>query len=150
MSYDSRPDTQAHIQRVRELMQDIRLQLHIRQIEHDRTKLEEPELALFNEWTPKLRMLTYNSDEYRAALRALKPALDHHYAMHSHHPEHFDNGINGMSLLDLIEMFCDWKAAGERHTNGDFGESLAVNRERFGMSSQLAQIFENTRKELDW
>jgi hypothetical protein len=55
-----------------------------------------------------------------------------------------------MSLLDLIEMFCDWKAAGERHANGNFAESLNINRERFGMSPQLAEIFENTRKELGW
>jgi hypothetical protein len=150
MSYDSRPDTQAHIQRVRELIQDMRERLYFRLLAHDATKLEEPELSLFNEWTPKLKVLTYGSDEYRAALRALRPALEHHYAAHSHHPEHFENGINGMSLLDLVEMFCDWKAAGERHADGNFGESLLINRERFGISPQLAEIFENTRKELDW
>jgi hypothetical protein len=150
MSYDSRPDTLTHIKRVYELVRIMRDQLLVRASLHDSTKLEEPELSLFNEWTPKLKELTYGSDEYRAALAALKPALEHHYAAYSHHPEHFENGINGMSLLDLIEMFCDWKAAGERHANGNFAESLNINRERFGMSPQLAEIFENTRKELGW
>jgi hypothetical protein len=44
MSYDSRPDTQAHIQRVRELIQDMRERLYFRLLAHDATKLEEPEL----------------------------------------------------------------------------------------------------------
>jgi hypothetical protein len=150
MMYDSRPDTEKHIQRVRELLGVIRTELGLRSQAHDSTKLEEPELSLFNEWTPKLKALTYGSDEYTAALAALKPALDHHYAAWSHHPEHYPNGINGMSLLDLIEMFCDWKAAGERHADGDFSTSLGINRKRFQIDDQLMSIFENTRRELDW
>ncbi len=150
MSYDSRQDTLDHIARVGDLLDVFREYLETRASKHDSTKLEEPEKALFDEWTPKLKALEYGSDEYRAALAALKPALDHHYAAWSHHPEHFENGINGMSLLDLIEMFCDWKAAGERHATGNFAKSLEINRERFKMSDQLAEIFENTRKELGW
>jgi hypothetical protein len=148
--YDSTADTQAHIKRVRDLIEMLRVDLSNRAFMHDYTKLLEPEKALFDEWTPKLKALEYGSDEYKAALAALKPALDHHYAAWSHHPEHFENGINGMSLLDLIEMFCDWKAAGERHATGNFAKSLEINRERFKMSDQLAEIFENTRKELGW
>lgn len=150
MSYDSRQDTIAHKERVRSLLQAIEFELAGRAYRHDSTKLEEPEKALFDEWTPKLKELTYGSDEYKAALAALKPALDHHYAAWSHHPEHFENGINGMSLLDLIEMFCDWRAAGERHADGNFAKSLEINRKRFKMDDQLAGIFENTRKELGW
>jgi hypothetical protein len=57
-------------------------------------------------------------------------------------------GIMGMTLLDVIEMFCDWKAATERHANGNFQTSIQHNRKRFTMSYQLAAIFENTRQEL--
>jgi hypothetical protein len=64
MSYDSRPDTLAHIKRVYELVRIMRDQLLVRASLHDSTKLEEPELSLFNEWTPKLKELTYGSDEY--------------------------------------------------------------------------------------
>ena len=32
--------------------------------------------------------LTYGSDEYKACLTEMKPALDHHYAANRHHPEH--------------------------------------------------------------
>ena len=34
-------------------------------------------------------------------------ALLHHHCHNSHHPEHFHNGIYGMSDLDICEMVCD-------------------------------------------
>lgn len=80
----------------------------------------------------------------------MKPALDHHYANNAHHPEHFPNGVNGMTLLDIVEMFCDWKAATERHADGSLARSIQINRERFGISDQLAEIMENTRREMNW
>jgi len=121
-----------------------------RAIVHDASKLESPEKEGFDEYTPKLKGLTYGSDEYKEALKGLGVALEHHYAHNSHHPQFYPNGINGMSLFDLLEMFADWKAAGERHADGNFSQSLEINRTRFEMSDQLAQIFENTRKEVGW
>ena len=55
-----------------------------------------------------------------------------------------------MTLIDLIEMYCDWRAAVLRHDDGDFAESLQINKERFGIDNQLAAIFENTRLYLGW
>ena len=52
--------------------------------------------------------------------------------------------INGMTLFDLIEMLCDWVAAGQRHDDGDIKKSLEINQERFNISPQLQQILENT------
>ena len=149
-TYDSRPETEAHIARVQALLDDVQDALTRRAIFHDRTKLEDPEKALFDEWTPKLKELTYGSDDYKAALAALGPALQHHYAAWSHHPEHFENGINGMSLLDVIEMLADHKAAGERHADGNIWKSMEINRKRFGYSDQLYEILCNTIRELGW
>lgn len=42
----------------------------------------------------------------------------------------------------------DWKAATERHADGDILKSLEINRVRFGISDQLAQILQNTVDEL--
>lgn len=148
--YDSRADTTAHIIRVQALMDEVVTRLNERATAHDETKLREPEKPLFDEWTPKLKALTYGSDEYWTALAALKPALDHHYAAYSHHPEHFENGVNGMSLLDLIEMLCDHKAAGERHADGDVWQSMQINRKRFGYEDQLYEILCNTVREMEW
>jgi hypothetical protein len=148
--YDSRPDTLAHIQQVREFMFQMMFALSDRAKHHDKSKLEDPEKVHFDRETPLLKRLTYGTDEYYAALVRLKPALDHHYGASSHHPEHYSEGIEGMSLLDLAEMFCDWKAASMRHEDGDFGDSLKKSGERFKVSGQLQRIFKNTQREMNW
>ncbi len=149
-NYDSTKDTKEHIGKVQDRMLDVHIRLIMRAVTHDDSKLESPEKEIFDQVTPKLRTLTYGSDEYKAGIAELGEALTHHYAVNSHHPEHYPNGVNGMSLLDAMEMFCDWKAASERHADGDFAKSLEINRKRFGISDQLAEIFENTRRELGW
>jgi hypothetical protein len=53
-----------------------------------------------------------------------------------------------MSLLDVLEMTVDWKAASERHADGDIVKSVEVNRKRYGVSDQLAGIILNTYREL--
>lgn len=58
--------------------------------------------------------------------------------------EDFRPGINGFDLFDLIEMFFDWKAATERHADGDMMKSIDINQSRFHMSDQLCDIFRNT------
>ena len=148
--YDSHEDTTKHIERVRELVELCRENLNCRKSIHDLSKLHAPEKPIFDEMTPKLKDSTYGSEEYKSFLAKMKPALDHHYANNPHHPEHYANGIDGMSLLDLLEMLCDWKAAGERHANGSMGRSLEVNRDRFKIGPQLQSVLENTARELGW
>ena len=150
MTYDSTQDTVDHIEKVMSLLEKIVINLENRASAHDDSKLEEPEKSMYDEFTPKLRGMTYGSDEYKECLKAMGPALKHHYEVNSHHPEHYPDGINGMSLLDLIEMLADWKAAGMRHADGNMAQSLEINRKRFGMSDQLFEIFQNTVKELGW
>ena len=94
--------------------------------------------------TPKLKSSTYGSEEYKKFLEELKPALDNHYKENRHHPEHFENGIKGMTLVDLIEMLCDWCAAVERHSDGNILKSIEINQKRFGYSDELKQILINT------
>ena len=101
-------ETQKHIEAVRKYIRFMIDKIDLRGVKHDASKLESPEVELFAEQTPKLAALTYGTDEYQASLEALKPALDHHYASNRHHPEHFNNGVNDMTLVDIIEMFCDF------------------------------------------
>ena len=111
---------------------------------HDKSKLEEPEFEVFCEYTAKLATSTYGSEEYKTFLKEMKPALDHHYQNNRHHPEHFENGIDGMNIIDLIEMLCDWKAATMRHNDGDIRKSIELNTERFNLSPQLKNILLNS------
>jgi hypothetical protein len=142
--YDSTVETKKHIARVFDILGGVELEINERRYAHDLSKLGPVEKPLFDEYTPKLAKMTYGSGEYTAALHHLGPALKHHYAHNRHHPEHFENGIDDMTLIDLIEMLCDWKAATERHNDGDIFKSLIHNAKRFGISEQLAKILENT------
>ena len=137
-------DTFRHIERVRNLLNLCAIELLKRGELHDQTKLESPEVEAFTEYTPKLAECTYGSDEYKGFLEAIKPALNHHYANNRHHPEHHKNGVNDMNLLDIVEMLCDWKAASERHNDGNIRKSIEHNADRFGLSPKMVQVLENT------
>jgi len=121
-------------------------------VEHgaDQTKLSDNEKNVFDIYTPKLKNSTYGSDEYKIFLKEMKVALDHHYENNRHHPEHFKNGIKDMTLIDIVEMFCDWKAATMRHADGDLVKSIELNKKRFNYSDDLEQIFKNTAEYLLW
>lgn len=156
-TYDSRPDTYEHIARVRHFLALVIQNLGWRGSQHDHSKLVEPELSAFDIATPKLANLSYGSDEYRQSLRELGPALQHHFEHNDHHPEHYERGIEQMSLMALIEMLCDWRAASERVKQrtddpskiATFEDGLKHNFERFGIGEQLQSILIATVKELN-
>jgi len=141
---NARDKTTEHIKMVGEFLDKFVSALYERAISHDSSKLDSPEAETFEKFTPLLANTTYGSDEYKQFLKDMKPALDHHYENNRHHPEHFENGINGMTLVDLVEMFCDWQAAVKRHDDGNILNSIEINSKRFEMSDQLKQIFINT------
>jgi Family of unknown function (DUF5662) len=151
LNYDSTFDTTVHINRVRFLLGQCVIQLLERGTRHDASKLEQPEKAIFDAVGNRLAAVTYAGEEYQQSLLDLKLALEHHYLHNTHHPEHYPNGIDGMSLLDLVEMLMDWKAASERHPEGmNIARSIEVSSQRFSVDGQLKQILLNTAKEIGW
>lgn len=141
-------ETLKHIQSVRSYLYLMIEELDNRARNHDQSKLESPEAEIFGEYTPELAKTKYGSPEYAALLEKVKPATDNHYAKNRHHPQHWPNGVNDMTLLDLVEMLADWKAATARNKDGNIRTSIDINQKRFEMSPQLAQIFHNTVREM--
>lgn len=141
---EAKVSTFEHIDVVRQLLNKFADELLRRGETHDRSKLSPVEADTFAEFTPKLKGTTYGSDEYRGHLAAMKPALDHHYAHNRHHPEHHHGGVDGMNLLDVLEMWIDWLASSRRHADGDMRKSIVINASRFNMSPQLVALFVNT------
>lgn len=137
-------ETMRHILTLRTLMAAVSAYLVEKSFEHDLSKLDDPELELFTKFTPLLKTMKYNSDEYKDCMQQLKPALDNHYSNNPHHPEHYIDGITGMNLFDLIEMLCDWKAASLRSKDGNLYKSLAINENRFNIPEPLVKILRNT------
>jgi hypothetical protein len=150
MSYDSAADTLRHSLRVAELMGELIKELLDRSVRHDLSKTREPERAVYDEFVPRLRAAAYGSAEHRAAVDAMGEGLRHHHAHNRHHPEHFADGISGMTLVDLVEMLADWKAATERGRPGDLADSLPINRDRFGIAQQLMDVLTNTARHFGW
>lgn len=148
-SFDSTTDTLKHIKRVAELLMSASEELLHRAKCHDDSKLEEPEKSIFDSVGDKLNSLTFGSDEYKKHLSEMQPALEHHYKNNSHHPEYYPNGVNGMNLFDLMEMFFDWKAAGERH-GGNIYKSIEHCKGRFQLSEQLCEILKNTANKMGY
>ncbi len=139
-------ETIQHIRKVQHFINVMIVELLKRGEEHDSSKMSPEEVDLFVDYTPKLKNCTYGSEEYKGYLKGLKPALEHHYANNKHHPEHYAKGVNDMTIVDLLELLCDWKAASQRHQNGNLLKSIEINTERFEISPQLRQILENTAK----
>ena len=145
----SRVKTFRHIETVRNYLNLMIRELLHRGEHHDQSKLEDPEVKLFDEFTHELRGLTYGTPEYEESLKKLEPALKHHYAHSRHHIAHFDNGIRGMNIIDIVEMLCDWKASSLRQDDGNILIDLKKNQERYGFSEELYEIFANTFEWMD-
>lgn len=141
-------ETIKHIHRVRYFLYVMIQELDARARDHDQSKLESPEAEIFGEYTPELAKVEYMSEEYKKLMEKVRPAIDHHYANNRHHPEHWVKSVNDMTLIDVLEMLCDWKAATERNKNGNIRTSIDKNTERYGLSDQLAAIMHNTVREM--
>jgi len=145
-NYDSTKDTLEHIFNVSHKLNKMVLELMCRMQAHDASKLRSPEKEIFDIYTPKLKGSAYGSEEYKTFLSEMNVALEHHYSFNHHHPEHYQEGFEGMDLIDLVEMICDWEAATEQHVNGSIDKSILINKDRFGISEQLVRILQNTVK----
>lgn len=139
--------TRDHIDLVRILLREFAVELLLRGETHDRSKLDRAEVDTFTKYTGRLKEMTYGTDEYKQCLEEMGKdggPLRHHYDHNRHHPEHFADCVEGMNLIDILEMFVDWKASVRRGANGDLNRSIEINQKRFNMSDQLTQIFRNT------
>lgn len=145
--YDSKQDTIEHIKLVDTYLRFLAHQLLIRGQEHDLSKLSSPEKEAFDLHTPNLQNLVYGSEEYQQSLDDMEEALKHHYANNRHHPNHFENGIKGMTIVDVDEMFADWCATTLKYEHGDINKSIEFNKDRFEYGEVLEAIFKNTVKE---
>ena len=141
--------TWRHIYELSKLLHRCQKNLMDRIENHDQSKLKKPEVAGFTEFTPKLKDLEYGTEAYKKNLEEMQFFIQHQYENNSHHPEHYENGVNDMSLFDVLEMLMDWWVSTKRGKNGDIHKSIDFQQERFGISDQLTQILRNTIAEME-
>lgn len=173
-------ETAKHIRRVQELMGQALSNLFTRANVHDTSKWSPEEWPYFAVATSRLRGITYGSPEYKASLDSIRPGVEHHQRTNTHHPEYHDyiecnicfkhhswdfvgrceacgnaqmsykGGVGEMTLLDLLEMLADWKAAGERHADGSLEKSIQHNEKRFDIPPPIVRLIRRTAEELGW
>ena len=134
-----------HIHEVRGHLNTLRDEMYAAGLAHDWSKAEPEEEALF---IPVELRFPYGTDEYEAVKASVSGAVEHHYAKNRHHPEHHDEGVKGMTLVDVCEMFCDWLAATKRCEKDNIHASIDYNKKRFKMSDELVSILHNTAREV--
>jgi hypothetical protein len=151
MANESVEVTRKHIRRVGGLLIDFSNVLMQRALDHDRSKFTPEEQGPLDEMQRLVNeqgQVPFGSPEYEERKKILAPMLKHHYENNSHHPEHYSDGVNGMDLYDIVEMFNDWKAASERGEESQMSITQAC--ERYEVSPQLEKIFKNTAVRLGW
>lgn len=144
--YDSSVDTKQHIAIIQDVARTIVFPtLEARFENHDASKLNNfKEKSGYDKYVPMLQQVTYGSPGYFTIREEMtKNCFALHANANSHHPEHYPDGIDGMDLFDVLEMFCDWFSAAER-SDTDFSTGMKMNQKRFQISPQLMNIFENT------
>jgi hypothetical protein len=145
--YDCTNDVIEHKTKVGYWLRRFAQRLERRAATHDDSKINDPiEKAMFDRWTPEIRNTTFGTDEYKQALDGMGEGVKRHYQANRHHPEHYENGVNGMTLIDVMEMLTDWMAVAQsKNTRVDLKHAA----ERFGLSDQLVRIMINTLREED-
>lgn len=143
--------TRNHIARVSELLGEAAVELIRRGAAHDRSKFEPIELvplahmqALIDAEGPA----QFGTPEYKRRTDLLGEMIAHHRANNSHHPEYYPNGVEGMDLFDVIEMFFDWKAASER--GEDVCMRLGPACDKYGITGPLRGIIYNTAERMGY
>lgn len=132
-----------HISRVRRYISTF-IQLLIRRAEnHDKSKLEEPELSWWKEMDKEPRY-PYGSEEYKQKIKRWNKVFKHHYQYNRHHPEHYEYGVSEMTLIDIVEMMCDWLGYKDTTTVTEALKVCDEQMARYDISEELRQIIFNT------
>lgn len=136
-----------HMRKVGTRMRIVCNELMNRTVIHDESKLSEAEIHRGYEahWDKIDKKIEWGTPEYDKHCEEFKDIIDLHREVNRHHPEFHDNDIRRMDLIDIMEMFCDWWAAGD-----DIDFSIEHNAKKYGIeNSILHEILKNTARRYD-
>lgn len=151
--YNAADETRKHIDRVRANIEAITADLHQRAQVHDESKFDPIEMDILQKVGELNRRepAPFGTPEYDARKATMGPMLEHHYAANDHHPEHYEferggsfvNGVAGMNLMALVEMFANWAAAAaDRDPDGTMNLTFAC--QKYEIPPMLESVFRNT------
>lgn len=132
-----------HIKKVQNKICKLIVALSIRLQEHDKSKLEEPEFSLWKKIDEEPRY-PYGSKKYKEKIERYHELFEMHYNKNPHHPEHFQNGISDMTIIDLAEMLCDWISYKDNIRVTEAIDMVEKQSKRFGYSDEIKDMLINT------
>lgn len=124
----------------------VALKFIYRAIIHDNSKYKFSEAIPMSKIAKYLINTPYGSEQYKKLLKENAENIQLHYKRNRHHPEYYNNNYKKMSLIDLIEMLEDWKAASKRHKNGNFCKSIEISKEKFQMSDEIINFLKTLER----
>ena len=148
LAFDYLTDTLVHQREVGAWLELIAGELRRRAFLHDNSKLLEPEFSIFVSTREDFKKVNYGTPEYNDLVQRAKPAVDHHYSNNRHHTAYWQNGINDMTLMDVIEMVCDWLSAEKRSPDKTLEDTLDFAFKKYKIDHQLQMIIRNTIRKL--
>ena len=132
----------AHIAEFQQAIDTLTEKLKQRAKTHDASKLKEPELTQYTEAEEKLENFKPGSKSYLTFAQKHHIIFSEHFKKNPHHVEHFKNGFNDMTLLDLIDVLTDWRLdCGDE----DWNKFVDDRKEFYGMDNQVVSIFKNSK-----
>ena len=147
MDFDKR--LEQHKEGVKNYLEIITMLLNTRALTHDNSKSSEEEYKYYKMANSVNRNDFKTYEEYLDYITpTLNKGLKHHYENNRHHPEFFDNGIDDMTLIDIMEMIADWCIA-IKQNGKDLYEEIQYNFDKYNVSEQLRKIIINTYKYID-
>lgn len=147
MDFDKR--LKQHKDGVKTYLEIISMLLNSRALTHDNSKSSDEEYKYYKMANSVNRNDFKTYEEYMDYVKpTLNKGLKHHYENNRHHPEFFVNGIDDMTLIDIMEMIADWCIA-IKQNGKDLNEEVQYNFDKYNVSEQLRKIILNTYKYID-
>ena len=148
--YDSTQDTKDHKNLVERYLKFLAGHLLYRGSIHDNSKLTSPEKEILDVVISKLKGCTFGTPEYEEVVKELDEYKIYHRKANRHHAGHFENGVKGMNLIDLNEMFTDWCGATVTHNrDSNIYRSIDLMDKKLGLGEVLVAILKNTARDFN-
>ena len=148
--FDFLCDTILHVSEVNENLETVASELRKRGAAHDRTKFTAIEFDAFVSTRSDFKKANYGTREYQECVDKVSHAVEHHHANNRHHTGFHKNGINDMTLIDIVEMLADWKAAERRSPDRELHDTIDYALKKYGVGDQLGSVIKNTLLSLGW
>ncbi len=133
-----------HKKKVGRALRQLAGELEKRAEHHDDSKLMFPELLWLVEMDRDNEKIPYGTKEYLERRDKYKEFFNHHYQFNSHHPEHHQNGVKDMDLVDLVELVVDWCSYSKGLSVNEALDLVDKQAKRFDFGEEMSDVFKNT------